>query len=136
MSIDIRRGTLNYGGAGHPPPLLLRADGDLTVLDYRGPVIGFGVERPYGQTGLDLRAGDKIILYTDGLTENRDRDGRAFGRDRLYGMLRDFTRRPVEDVVDTLHREVRRFLEGVEPDDDISLMGLEYTGPAASRRSG
>jgi len=123
MSIDIRRGTLAYGGA-------------LSLLDYRGPVIGFGAETPYGQKELRLEAGDKIILYTDGLTENRNRNGRAFGRDRFYGMLREFTRQPVGDVVDALHREVRRFLEGVEPDDDISLLGLEYTGPTASRRSG
>jgi sigma-B regulation protein RsbU (phosphoserine phosphatase) len=136
MSIDIRRGTLAYGGAGHPPPVLLRADGDLSLLDYRGPVIGFGAETPYGQKEICLEAGDKIILYTDGLTENRNRNGRAFGRDRFYGMLREFTRRPVGDVVDALHREIHRFLEGVEPDDDISLLGLEYTGPAGGRRSG
>jgi sigma-B regulation protein RsbU (phosphoserine phosphatase) len=129
MSIDIRRGTLAYGGAGHPPPVLLRARGDLVVLDYRGPIIGFGSEIPYGQRELCLEAGDKIILYTDGFTENRDRHGRAFGRNRFYAMLREFTRRPVGDVVDALHTEIRRFLEGVEPDDDISLLGVEYTGP-------
>jgi sigma-B regulation protein RsbU (phosphoserine phosphatase) len=136
MSIDIRRGTLAYGGAGHPPPVLLRADGDLSLLDYRGPVIGFGAETPYGQKEIRLEAGDKIILYTDGLTENRNRSGRAFGRDRFYGMLREFTRRPVGAIVEALHREVRRFLEGVESDDDISLLGLEYTGSASSRRFG
>jgi phosphoserine phosphatase RsbU/P len=132
MSIDLRHGVLTYGGAGHPPPVLLRTDGDLTVLDYRGPVIGFGWERPYGQKTLRLQAGDKIILYTDGLTENRDRSGRAFGRERFYSMLRQFNRRPVADVVDALHTEVRRFLEGVAPDDDISLLGVEYTGSAAN----
>jgi len=136
MTIDTRRGTLNYGGAGHPPPVLLRADGGLGTLDHRGPVIGFGAEIPYGQKELQLEAGDKIILYTDGLTENRDRNGRAFGRDRFHTMLREFGRRPVGAIVDALHLEVRRFLEGVEPDDDISLLGVEYTGPAANRRSG
>jgi sigma-B regulation protein RsbU (phosphoserine phosphatase) len=130
MSIDIRRGTLNYGGAGHPPPILLRSDAGLEVLDYRGPVIGFGAEVPYGQKELRLKAGDKIILYTDGLTENRGRSGHAFGRDRLYELLVEISRRPVGEIVDELHRQVRHFLEGVEPDDDISLLGLEYTGNA------
>jgi sigma-B regulation protein RsbU (phosphoserine phosphatase) len=72
MSIDLRRGILTYGGAGHPPPVLLRANGEIAVLDFRGPVIGFGSDTPYGQKELRLKAGDKIILYTDGLTENRD----------------------------------------------------------------
>jgi sigma-B regulation protein RsbU (phosphoserine phosphatase) len=132
MSIDLRRGTLTYGGAGHPPPVLLRADGALAVLDYRGPVIGFGSDIHYGQKELRLEAGDKIMLYTDGLTENRDRNGRAFGRDRFYAMLHAFTSRMVGDVVDALHTEVRRFLEGVAPDDDISLLGIEYTGSPAN----
>jgi sigma-B regulation protein RsbU (phosphoserine phosphatase) len=132
MSIDLRRGILTYGGAGHPPPVLLRAEGDLEVLDYRGPVIGFGSDTPYSQIEVGLGPGDKLILYTDGLTENRDRSGRPFGRDRLYGLLREFRRRPVAEAVDGLHVSVRRFLEGAAPDDDISLLGVEYTGPTAN----
>jgi sigma-B regulation protein RsbU (phosphoserine phosphatase) len=130
MSIDIRRGTLTYGGAGHPPPVLLRAGGGIELLDYRGPVIGFGPETPYGQKEIHLEPGDKLFLYTDGLTENRNRRGRAFGRERFYGMLRASARRPVEEVVDTLHLEAGRFLEGVNPDDDISLLGVEYARQA------
>lgn len=132
MSIDIRRGILSYSGAGHPPPVLLRAAGPLEILDYRGPVIGFGSESLYGQKDLRLEPGDKIILYTDGLTENRGREGRAFGRDRFYRILRDFGRRSVEELVSGLHTEVRAFLKGVTPDDDISLLAVEYTGTAAS----
>jgi sigma-B regulation protein RsbU (phosphoserine phosphatase) len=132
MSIDLRRGILTYGGAGHPPPVLLRAEGDLEVLDYRGPVIGFGSDTPYSQIEVGLGPGDKLIIYTDGLTENRDRSGRPFGRDRLYGLLREFRRRPVAEAVDGLHVSVRRFLEGAAPDDDISLLGVEYTGPTAN----
>ena len=45
-------------------------------------------------------------------------------------MLREFARRPVEEVVDALDVEARRFLEGVKPDDDISLLGVEYTRQA------
>jgi sigma-B regulation protein RsbU (phosphoserine phosphatase) len=127
MSIDIRRGILTYGGAGHPPPVVLHASGSLEILDHRGPVIGFDPDFIYGQKDLRLEPGDKILLYTDGLTENRDRNGRAFGRDRFYGMLREVVRRPVEEVVDALHHETRRFLEGVQQDDDISLLGVEYT---------
>jgi sigma-B regulation protein RsbU (phosphoserine phosphatase) len=133
MSIDIRQGILSYGGAGHPPPVLLRADGSLEILDYRGPVIGFGTDRLYRQRDIRLQSGDKIILYTDGLTENRGREGRVFGRDMFHSILRDFGARPVEDLVSGLHAEVRGFLKGVTPDDDISLLGVEYTGTAEGR---
>jgi sigma-B regulation protein RsbU (phosphoserine phosphatase) len=129
MSIDTRSGVLTYGGAGHPPPVLLRAGGSLEILDCRGPVIGFGSDFTYGQQHLRLEVGDKILLYTDGLTENRDRSGQAFGRDKFHGMLREFARQPVEEVVNALHVEARRFLAGAKPDDDISLLGVEYTRP-------
>lgn len=132
LSIDLRRGTLTYGGAGHPPPVLLRSNGNLKVLDYRGPVIGYGPDQPYSQKALGLEAGDKIVLYTDGLTENRGRGGRAFGRDRFYALLRRTLHRPVEDIVEAVHAEAGRFLEGVAPDDDISLLGVEYTGASAN----
>jgi len=132
MSIDIRRGVLTYGGAGHPPPVLLRADGVLETLGYHGPVIGFGSDSPYGQRELRLEPGDKIILYTDGLTENRGREGRAFGRDRFYSILREFGRSTVEELVGGLHAEVQTFLKSVKSDDDISLLGVEYTSAAAS----
>ena len=132
MSIDIRRGVLTYGGAGHPPPVLLRADGVLETLGYHGPVIGFGSESPYGQRELRLEPGDKIILYTDGLTENRGREGRAFGKDMFYSILREFGRSTVEELVGGLHAEMQTFLKGVRPDDDISLLGVEYTGVAAN----
>jgi sigma-B regulation protein RsbU (phosphoserine phosphatase) len=132
MSIDIRRRVLTYGGAGHPSPVLLRAGGNLETLACHGPVIGFGSDLPYEQKELRLDPGDKIILYTDGLTENRGRDGRPFGRDTFYQILRGFRNSPVEVLVDGLHAEVQTFLKGVRPDDDISLLGVEYTGTAAN----
>ncbi|MEE4111397.1 MAG: SpoIIE family protein phosphatase [Desulfobacteraceae bacterium] len=132
MSIDIRRGILTYSGAGHPPPLLLRACEKLETLDHRGPVIGFGSGAPYSQSEVRLEPGDKIILYTDGLTENRGLEGRAFGRETLYKILRDFGSRPVDELIRGLHAAVRAFLKNVKPDDDISVLGIEYTGPAAN----
>jgi sigma-B regulation protein RsbU (phosphoserine phosphatase) len=132
MSIDIRRGVLTYGGAGHPPPVLLRAGGVLETLGNHGPVIGCGSDNPYGQSELRLAPGDKIILYTDGLTENRGREGRAFGRDMFYSILREFGSGPVGELVGGLHQEIQAFLKGVRPDDDISLLGVEYTGMAVN----
>jgi len=111
--------------------VLVRAGGALETLSYRGPVIGSGSDSPYGQKELRLEPGDKIILYTDGLTENRGREGRPFGRDLFYSILREFGRSPVEELVGGLHAKVQAFLKGVRPDDDISLLGVEYTGAAA-----
>ncbi|MCU0560521.1 MAG: SpoIIE family protein phosphatase [Desulfobacterales bacterium] len=130
MSIDTRRGILTYSGAGHPPPVLVRGPGTLEMLDRRGPVIGSSPGDPYGQSEVRLEPGDKIILYTDGLTENRGRAGRAFGRERFHQILRESGGRPAAELIRGLHEQVRAFLEGVKPDDDISVLGVEYTGAA------
>ena len=135
MSIDIRRGILTYSAAGHPHPVRVRGGEPLKMLDRRGPVIGFSPGGPYGQSEVRLEPGDKIILYTDGLTENRSREGRAFGRDRFYNLLRSFGSRPVDELIGGLHAEVRAFLQNAKPDDDISLLGVEYTGSAGNHYS-
>jgi sigma-B regulation protein RsbU (phosphoserine phosphatase) len=126
MTIDIERGLLTYGSAGHPPPILLRAGGGMEILDHRGPVIGFGSGKPFGQQERRLAPGDKIILYTDGVTENRGRSGQAFGKERFYRALEKASRRPVGELVEIVYGEMKRFLGGVRPDDDISLLGVTY----------
>jgi hypothetical protein len=54
------------------------------------------------------------------------------GRDRFYSILREFGRSPVEELVGGLHAEAQTFLKGVRSDDDISLLGVEYTSATAS----
>jgi sigma-B regulation protein RsbU (phosphoserine phosphatase) len=75
-----------------------------------------------------LAPGDKVLLYTDGVLENRGPAGEAFGRARFDRALQRTARLPVEEFVATLHAEVRAFLGNARPDDDISMLGLEYTG--------
>ncbi len=126
MTIDLQQGLLTYGSAGHPPPVLLRAGGGMEILDHHGPVIGFGTGTPFGQQERRLAPGDKIILYTDGVTENRGRTGQAFGKERFYRALENASQRPVGELVESVHAEMKRFLGDVRPDDDISLLGVTY----------
>jgi phosphoserine phosphatase RsbU/P len=128
LSVDVSDGSLTYGSAGHPPPLVVRADGSVETLDLGGPVIGGGGGIPYAQRQVRLVPGDKVLLYTDGVLENRGPSGAHFGRERLGRALGRAARLPVEELVPALHAEVREFLGNARPDDDISILGLEYTG--------
>ena len=128
LTVDVSDGILTYGSAGHPPPLVVRADGSVETLNLRGTVIGAGGGVPYAQQQLRLAPGDKVLLYTDGVLENRGPAGEAFGRARFDRALQLAARLPVEEFVATLHAEVRAFLGDARPDDDISILGLEYTG--------
>ena len=128
MTIDINEGILTYSCAGHPSPILLRSGGALKVLGYRGPIIGSGWGQSYDQETIRLQPGDKIFLYTDGLIENRNRKGEDFGKERLYDALNKNRELPVSKILDTVYSEIKHFYRGAKPDDDISIMGVEYTG--------
>lgn len=128
MTIDVAGGLLTYGSAGHPPPLLVRADGAMQILSQRGPIIGLSSGAVYTQEELGLRPGDKILLYTDGIMENRAGSGQAFGKERFYKTLQQLAQNPVNVFVDEIYSEMQAFMNGNSPDDDISLLGLEYTG--------
>jgi sigma-B regulation protein RsbU (phosphoserine phosphatase) len=126
MTVDVDRGRLTYSNAGHPPPLLLRKGGGLEVLDFRGPVIGYGAGGGFRQQEIALAPGDQVFLYTDGILETRSRSGQAFGKERFHRLLSRSAGLPLDDLVNSVFDQGRAFLDGAMPDDDISLLGIEY----------
>jgi sigma-B regulation protein RsbU (phosphoserine phosphatase) len=75
--------TLTYTNAGHYLPMLVRADGSVERLGVGGPVLGVLSEAEYEQASITVGPGDRLVLYTDGLTEARDAADKEFGEDRL-----------------------------------------------------
>jgi sigma-B regulation protein RsbU (phosphoserine phosphatase) len=81
--LDATAGLLTYTNAGHYLPMLVRADGTVERLGIGGPVLGVLPEAEYEQASISVGAGDRLVLYTDGLTEARDEADEEFGEDRL-----------------------------------------------------
>ena len=79
--------TLSYANAGHYPPLLVRADGRLEKLSTGGTVLGVFPDTAYDEAELPLVPGDRLLFYTDGITEARDSAGEEFGDDGLAELL-------------------------------------------------
>jgi sigma-B regulation protein RsbU (phosphoserine phosphatase) len=128
MTLDAREGLLTYSSAGHPPPVLVRSNGSIETLDHRGPSIGIGSGEIIGQQSMKLQTGDKIFLYTDGLLENRNPAGGFFGKTRFYEILEKYRKKPVEEIVESIYTSVKYFRQEAKPDDDISILGVEYSG--------
>ena len=82
--VDTDEGTLTYSNAGHHPPILVRADGRVERLGVGGPVLGIFASGTYDQAQVALESGDRLILYTDGITEVTPP-----GADGEHGSLRD-----------------------------------------------
>lgn len=130
LLIDPAAGRLTYASAGHPPSLLVRRSGALERLDRGGMVLGFVPEMAYATTVVDrLGPGDRIVLYSDGLTE-ASRDGGEFFGDRQLdlslGALRDL---PVDQFTPRLIDAARRWAGAATGalNDDVTIVAIELT---------
>ena len=83
---DADLGTLAYANAGHYPPMLVRADGRVERLAKGGAVLGVFPEGSYSAGCVSLARGDRLIMYTDGITEACDEADEEFGEDRLQAL--------------------------------------------------
>jgi len=128
MIIDNLSGLLTYSCAGHPPPIIIRTDNHLEILDKHGPVIGAQKNRVYGQEQKQLHTGDKIVLYTDGILDLCYKDGQFLGKKRFRQILEKHGRKTPEQLVETVYSEAKALCDGNEIDDDISILVVEYNG--------
>lgn len=106
--------------AGHPPALCRRADGRVEEVGLPGTILGAFDTVDLFDTGLDLDAGDVLVLYTDGVTESR-RGTEFFGEQRLHDLLAA-TDGTAAQVAERLEAAVVAFTEGEQPDDTAILV--------------
>ena len=126
--------TLRFTNAGHNYPVLLRASGERVLLEKGGCVVGMLEGPEFEEAIVVLAPGDRIVFYTDGVSEAEREGGEMFGEERLYTLLdaapRDL---PAERLVEHVLAGVRGWLDGVEPGDDITVMALRVLEPGAAR---
>ncbi|ANM29851.1 hypothetical protein ABI59_10075 [Acidobacteria bacterium Mor1] len=116
-------GTAAYTLAGHPPVLLRRADGTVDELSGGGLPIGMFPDSEYDVRKLQLAPGDTLLLYTDGVLESTNKEGRAFGLERLRDVLASSGATPA-DVSGSLFREISRHQNMDELEDDLTFVCL------------
>jgi sigma-B regulation protein RsbU (phosphoserine phosphatase) len=126
--LNLETGGLRYINAGHNPPILLDRSGEITRLEPVGFCLGMFPAVVYEAREARLDVGDSVILYTDGVTDSRDKDNQEFGEERLIGLVRKNTRLPAEKIVEKICSELGSFTAGVPPFDDMTLVVLKRTG--------
>ena len=87
--LDTDEGSLTFANAGHYPPVLVRTNGTVERLSAGGPVLGVFPDGVYEQGQVAVQSGDRLVLYTDGITEARDSQDEEFGEQRLIDLVRD-----------------------------------------------
>ena len=119
--VNIPERKLAFTNAGHNPPLLVRSDGECVRLETGGSVLGAFPDAPYAQGEIELRHDDRLVLFTDGLTEAVDVDGEQFGEDRLIRLLCEHRERSAEELKAIVFSAVGEFC-GNTFRDDAALM--------------
>jgi sigma-B regulation protein RsbU (phosphoserine phosphatase) len=119
-------GVLTYTNAGHNPPILLQPDGSIRELTEGGLVLGIFPDADYESATVQLKPGDHVILFTDGVLEARDTKGDEFGESRLHALLQQNARRPASDILACLREAIALFSAGTAQHDDITMMILGY----------
>lgn len=114
-------GRVTMVNAGHCLPLVLRADGAFESVATGGPVVGIVPSPDWSSTVTEIRRGDRLLVYTDGLLEARDENEDEFGSDRIAAVARSAD---AESTIDSLVGEVDRFTRG-RRHDDLTLFVLD-----------
>ena len=112
---DSRR--IVYSNAGHNPPLLIHQNGTVVELSEGGMVLGVFPDSAYTQAALRMASGDRLVFYTDGITEARNEEGDEYGEDRLTNAVLGVRTLSPEAMKDALLLDVNTFTGGRFEDD-------------------
>ena len=120
-------GDLEICNAGHCPPLLIH-QGEITTLPATGLPIGMFCQERYSVARARLEQGDRLLLYTDGLSEARDLDDREYGEIRLQSFLHGAWTYPAAPLVEKMLLDLKEFSSSSRITDDLTLMAIEMVG--------
>jgi serine phosphatase RsbU (regulator of sigma subunit) len=117
---------LTLASGGHPAPLIVRRSGVVEEVTVPGTLVGISPQARFAEAEVRLERGDVCVLYTDGITEARNRHDQTelFGDDRLRAVLTTAAGEPAREVVRRLRQAVRDWL-GSSAHDDIAVLAIE-----------
>ncbi|MCQ2742570.1 MAG: SpoIIE family protein phosphatase [Bacilli bacterium] len=125
--MNTKTNVLKYVNAGHNPPLFARINNRYEFLtDISGPVLTAVEDCHYKVFSLDLQKGDRLFLYTDGVTEAENNDGEQYGAKRLKDLMNTHERSSIRALVRAVKNSVKEFTEDHPQSDDMTILMFEY----------
>ena len=125
--IELSTGHMTYVNAGHNPPVI-KHDGKVDYLRSKAGFVLAGFEGfKYKQNELQLEKGDKIFLYTDGITESQTKDHELYGEERLLKCLRSLVTENVTEAIYAVKSDIAEFIGDAEQFDDMTMLAFDYT---------
>ncbi len=123
--IDLQDRSLTYVNAGHNPPYIYHADGTHRTLNAGGLILGMMPNMPYETEKVQMRKGDLLFMFTDGVTEAKSIKDSEFEEWRLEEILAGALNADVSEVIERVIAGIEKFSEGVaQQADDITMLAL------------
>ena len=124
---DIKSGCLDYCNAAHTSSKILKEDGSILELENaHGLPLGLYSEKKYNDSTVKLSKNDTLVIYTDGIIDQRDQDGEHFGEIRLKNNLERLKGTEPENLINRMEKSLDIFKGKAHQNDDISLVVLKY----------
>ncbi|MBR2527824.1 MAG: PP2C family protein-serine/threonine phosphatase [Blautia sp.] len=134
--LDLKTGKGLAANAGHEHPALCRKGQQYELIEYKhAPALGVMPGLKFREHEFQLYPGDKIFVYTDGVTEANNADKELFGTDRTIEALNADPSSSLRDTLRRVRKAIDEFAHGEPQFDDITMMGFEYKGPADSDKA-
>lgn len=111
---------LEYIVAGHPPPYIIRANGEIEELSRTGPVLGL-IEVPFSKGEIEMYPGDILLAFSDGFSEVHDASEELYGEDRMAKFVQEFRTESLASIHERLKADVDRFRDDIPLPDDMTI---------------
>lgn len=125
--IDLKKDKIKLCQAGHPYPILLKSNEKIKLVGPGGFPIGMLPNLDYEEIEIDFNICDRLILYSDGITESRNKEGKQFSEKRLMNHLMENRNLTLEDLVASIKHALCAWRGRNEFDDDVSILAIERT---------
>jgi serine phosphatase RsbU (regulator of sigma subunit) len=124
--VDLKSGMARFSGAGHPPALIVRSGGEIEYIKPRGKIIN-GIMSPYfGVEEKSLGNKDKIVFYTDGITECINERGEMFGDEAFISLVKTYRNFSPHDMCENIMEHMKEYIGTASFNDDITLLIMEF----------
>jgi len=126
MIVDFKENVIRYTRAGHNPPVLIKANGDVLLTEEGSFPVGWDFPRDDTIVEYHAEAGDRIYMFSDGITEAIDDKDNLFSRERMIDILKDSRHKSLDESLDLVISGVREFSGSDDFEDDVSIIGLAW----------
>ena len=127
--IDLRTGHIDFASAGHNPPAIRHSDGSVEFIKSKAGLVMAAMEETiYKPQTYDLKKGDTLFLYTDGVTEATNSNNVLFGDNRLLATLKMGGERSTADTCTLVKKEIDNFVQDAPQFDDITMLAIKFNG--------